>query len=40
LLDSEEDWVMFLSRFVTNLTSEMAAKSCKGQGTWKVWPQI
>jgi lipoprotein signal peptidase len=30
LLDSEEDWVMFLSHLGTNLTLEMAVKACKG----------
>jgi len=32
LLDLAEDWVMYLSHVVTNLTLEMAAKACKGQG--------
>jgi hypothetical protein len=39
LLDLEEDWVMYLSHVVTNLTLEMAAKACKGQGIWIEWPQ-
>jgi hypothetical protein len=30
LLDSEEDWVMFLLHVGNKLTLEMAAKACKG----------
>jgi hypothetical protein len=32
MLGSEENSVIYLSKFVTNLTLEMAAKACKGQG--------